>query len=250
MASVRDQVSSAEWETRVNLAAAYNLVAMYGWDDLIFTHISARVPGPEAHFLINPYGMMFDEVSASSLVKVDLLGNKVMSSDYDINPAGFIIHSAVHEARSDAHCVMHLHTKEGVAVSAQAQGLLPISQQSLFPLSGLSYHAYEGVALNPEEKVRLVADLGTTDFMILRNHGLLTCAENIADAFLNMFILQRACEVQLLAQAGGVELIPIPELIVAGIKQAAKEVTRNAGGKLAWPGLLRKLERIGAPYAS
>ena len=223
---------------------------MYGWDDLIFTHISARVPGPEAHFLINPYGMMFDEVSASSLVKVDLLGNKVMSSDYDINPAGFIIHSAVHEARSDAHCVMHLHTKEGVAVSAQAQGLLPISQQSLFPLSGLSYHAYEGVALNPEEKVRLVADLGTTDFMILRNHGLLTCAENIADAFLNMFILQRACEVQLLAQAGGVELIPIPQLIVAGIKQAAKEVTRNAGGKLAWPGLLRKLERIGAPYAS
>jgi len=250
MASVRDQVSSAEWETRVNLAAAYNLVAMYGWDDLIFTHISARVPGPEAHFLINPYGMMFDEVSASSLVKVDLLGNKVMSSDYDINPAGFIIHSAVHEARSDAHCVMHLHTKEGVAVSAQAQGLLPISQQSLFPLSGLSYHAYEGVALNPEEKVRLVADLGTTDFMILRNHGLLTCAENIADAFLNMFILQRACEVQLLAQAGGVELIPIPQLIVAVIKQAAKEVTRNAGGKLAWPGLLRKLERIGAPYAS
>ncbi|APR68230.1 class II aldolase [Thalassolituus oleivorans] len=250
MASVRDQVSSAEWETRVNLAAAYNLVAMYGWDDLIFTHISARVPGPEAHFLINPYGMMFDEVSASSLVKVDLLGNKVMSSDYDINPAGFIIHSAVHEARSDAHCVMHLHTKEGVAVSAQAQGLLPISQQSLFPLSGLSYHAYEGVALNPEEKVRLVADLGTTDFMILRNHGLLTCAENIADAFLNMFILQRACEVQLLAQSGGAELIPISQPIVDGIKQAAKQVTRNAGGKLAWPGLLRKLERIGAPYAS
>ncbi|CCU70950.1 class II aldolase/adducin family protein [Thalassolituus oleivorans] len=250
MASVRDQVSSAEWETRVNLAAAYNLVAMYGWDDLIFTHISARVPGPEAHFLINPYGMMFDEVSASSLVKVDLLGNKAMSSDYDINPAGFIIHSAVHEARSDAHCVMHLHTKEGVAVSAQAQGLLPISQQSLFPLSGLSYHAYEGVALNPEEKVRLVADLGTTDFMILRNHGLLTCAENIADAFLNMFILQRACEVQLLAQSGGAELIPISQPIVDGIKQAAKQVTRNAGGKLAWPGLLRKLERIGAPYAN
>ncbi|MEQ3633267.1 class II aldolase/adducin family protein [Thalassolituus sp.] len=250
MASVRDQVSSAEWETRVNLAAAYNLVAMYGWDDLIFTHISARVPGPEAHFLINPYGMMFDEVSASSLVKVDLLGNKVMSSDYDINPAGFIIHSAVHEARSDAHCVMHLHTKEGVAVSAQAQDLLPISQQSLFPLSGLSYHAYEGVALNPEEKVRLVADLGTTDFMILRNHGLLTCAENIADAFLNMFILQRACEVQLLAQSGGAELIPISQPIVDGIKQAAKQVTRNAGGKLAWPGLLRKLERIGAPYAN
>ena len=193
--SVREQVSAEEWQMRVDLAACYNLVAHYGWDDLIFTHISARVPGPEHHFLINPYGMMFDEVSASSLVKVDLQGNKVMPSEYEINPAGFTIHSAVHEARDDAKCVIHLHTKEGVAVSAQKDGLLAISQQSLFPLSGLSYHEYEGVALNPEEKVRLVADLGETQFMILRNHGLLTCADNVADAFLNMFILQRACEV-------------------------------------------------------
>jgi len=245
---VRDQVSPEEWQARVDLAACYNIVAHYGWDDLIFTHISARVPGPEHHFLINPYGMMFDEVTASSLVKVNLQGQKVMPSDYDINPAGFTIHSAVHEAREDARCVIHLHTREGVAVSAQKQGLLAISQQSLFPLSGLSYHDYEGVALNVEEKARLVADLGSNRFMILRNHGLLTCAETVADAFLNMFILQRACEIQLLAQSGGQELIPVPAPILAGIRQAADQVTRNAGGQLAWPGLLRRLDRIGAPY--
>lgn len=192
--------------------------------------------------------MMFDEVTASSLVKVDLQGNKVMASEYDINPAGFTIHSAVHEARDDALCVIHLHTREGVAVSAQKQGLLAISQQSLFPLSGLSYHDYEGVALNVEEKARLVADLGSNRFMILRNHGLLTCAETVADAFLYMFILQRACEIQLLAQSGGQELIPVPAPILAGIRQAADQVTRNAGGQLAWPGLLRRLDRIGAPY--
>ncbi len=245
---VRDRVSPEEWQARVDLAACYNIVAHYGWDDLIFTHISARVPGPEHHFLINPYGMMFDEVTASSLVKVDLQGNKVMASEYDINPAGFTIHSAVHEARDDALCVIHLHTREGVAVSAQKQGLLAISQQSLFPLSGLSYHDYEGVALNVEEKARLVADLGSNRFMILRNHGLLTCAETVADAFLYMFILQRACEIQLLAQSGGQELIPVPAPILAGIRQAADQVTRNAGGQLAWPGLLRRLDRIGAPY--
>lgn len=249
MANVKASVSAEEWQMRKDLAACYNLVAHYGWDDLIFTHISARVPGPEHHFLINPYGLMFDEVSASSLVKVDLQGNKVMDSEYDINPAGFTIHSAVHEAREDALCVIHLHTREGVAVSALADGLQPLSQQSLFPLSGLSYHDYEGVALNPEEKVRLVADLGQTQFMILRNHGLLTCAGNVADAFLNMFILQRACEIQLLAQSTGQPLIQVPQTIVDGIQQAAQQVTRNAGGQLAWPGLLRRLDRINAPYA-
>ena len=246
--SVREQVSAEEWQVRVNLAACYNIVAQYGWDDLIFTHISARVPGPEHHFLINPYGMMFEEVSASSLVKVDLQGNKVLASDYDINPAGFTIHSAVHEAREDALCVMHLHTKEGVAVSTQKEGLLALSQQSLFPLSGLSYHDYEGVALNPEEKQRLVADIANTQFLILRNHGLLTCAGSVADAFLNMYILQRACEIQLLAQSSGQELIKIPDAILAGIRQAGQAVTRNAGGQLAWPGLLRRLDRINAPY--
>jgi ribulose-5-phosphate 4-epimerase/fuculose-1-phosphate aldolase len=242
--SVKQQVSEEEWQTRVNLAACYRAVAMFGWDDLVFTHISARVPGPEHHFLINPYGLMFEEVTASSLVKVDLKGNKVMESDHEINPAGFTIHSAVHEAREDAQCVMHLHTAAGIAVSATKQGLLPLSQQSLFALSSLSYHNYEGVALNPDEKTRLVADLGETSFMILRNHGLLTCAETIPDAFLYMYLLESSCQIQLKAQASGQELLPIPAQILAGIQAQAKQVTRSAGGGLAWPGILRKLDRI------
>src|SRR5258705_11043422 len=157
---VRELVSSEEWQARVDLAAAYRLVAYYGWDDLIFTHISARVPGTEHHFLINPYGMMFDEITASSLVKVDLAGNIVMESPSFINPAGFTIHSAVHAAREDALCVIHLHTEYGIAVSAQQDGLLPISQQSLVALASLAYHEYEGLALNEDEKPRLVRDLG------------------------------------------------------------------------------------------
>jgi ribulose-5-phosphate 4-epimerase/fuculose-1-phosphate aldolase len=246
--SVKDWVSEQEWQTRVDLAACYRAVAMFGWDDLVFTHISARTPGPEHHFLINPYGMMFEEVTASSLVKVDLQGNKVMDSDYDINPAGFTIHSAVHDAREDALCVMHLHTAAGIAVSASKQGLLPYSQQSLFALSSLSYHDYEGVALNPEEKCRLVADLGDTKFMILRNHGLLTCAESIADAFLYMYLLECSCQIQLKAQSSGQELIPIPGAILAGIQAQAEQVTRSAGGSLAWPGILRKLNRTNPGY--
>ncbi|MFQ3234518.1 MAG: ribulose-5-phosphate 4-epimerase/fuculose-1-phosphate aldolase [Paraglaciecola sp.] len=246
--SVKQQVSSEEWQTRVDLAACYRMVAYYGWDDLVFTHISARVPGPEHHFLINPYGLLFEEVTASNLVKIDLQGNKVMACDFDINPAGFVIHSAVHEAREDAKCVMHLHTTAGIAVSILKDGLLPLSQQSLFALSSLSYHDYEGVALNLDEKTRLVADLGTTNFMILRNHGLLTCADSIADAFLFMFLLQRSCEIQLQAQASGQPLTVIPEQILAGIQAQAKQVTRSAGGNLAWPGILRKLTRINPGY--
>ena len=242
--SVKGQVPAGEWAVRCDLAAAYRAVAMHGWDDLVFTHISARVPGAGHHFLINPYGMMFEEITASSLVKVDLEGRKAMESPFDINPAGFTIHGAVHEARPDAKCVMHLHTVEGVAVSCQREGLLPISQQSLFPLSSLSYHDYEGVALNPEEKARLVRDLGANNNLILRNHGLLTCGENVAEAFLSMYILQKACEVQVRAQAGGGELIPIAKPILEGIRKASKEVTRQAGGMIAWPGILRKLDRI------
>lgn len=242
-ASLKNKVSEEEWQTRVDLAAAYRMVAHYGWDDLVFTHISARVPGPEHHFLINPYGMMFDEVTASSLVKVDIRGNKVMESDFDINPAGFIIHSAVHESRDDAKCVMHLHTNAGIAVSTLKEGLQAYSQQSLFALSSLSYHDYEGVALNPDEKSRLVADLGSTMFMILRNHGLLTCGNSIAEAFTFMYLLQRSCEIQLQAQATGQEMLKIPDQILAGIQAQAKEVTKSAGGELAWPGILRKLNR-------
>ena len=237
-------MSPEEHQIRLDLAAAYRAVALYGWDDLVFTHISARVPGPEHHFLINPYGMLFEEITASSLVKIDLAGRKVSDSPYDVNPAGFTIHSAVHEAREDAMCVIHLHTIEGVAVSCQKQGLLAISQQSLYPMMGLAYHDYEGVALNPEEKVRLVRDLGANNTMILRNHGLLTCGATVADAFLYMYILQKACEVQVRAQAGGAELLPIAMPIVEGIRKSAKEVLRGSGGALAWPGILRKLDRI------
>lgn len=249
--TVKDQVSAAEWQARVDLAACYRLVAMHGWDDLIFTHISAKVPGTE-DFLINPYGMMFHEMTASSLVKVDQAGNKLMDSPYEINPAGYTIHSAVHEVRHDVMCVMHTHTAAGVAVSAQKQGVLPISQQSIFVLASLGYHAYEGVALNHEEKARLQADLGQSNFLMLNNHGLLTCASSIADTFLMMFTFQRACEIQVLAQGGSTELIPIDGQILAGAKAMIAGVTRSAqgmGGQLAWPALLRKLDQFSPGYA-
>src|SRR5689334_14108333 len=178
--SVKSKVSEAEWEQRVALAACYRLVAHFKWDDLVFTHISARVPGPEHHFLINPYGMFFDEITASSLVKVDLQGRKVMDSPYEINPAGFTIHSAIHAAREDAKCVLHVHSLNGVAVSARKEGVLPISQQAMFVLASLGYHDYEGVALSEDEKPRLVRDLGSKSFLMLRNHGLLTAADNVA----------------------------------------------------------------------
>ena len=246
--NVRELVSPEEWQVRVDLAAAYRLVAEYGWDDLVFTHISARVPGPEHHFLINPYGMMFDEITASSLVKVDLAGKIVMESEYQINPAGFTIHSAVHAAREDALCVMHLHTDYGIAVSAQEQGLLPISQQSLFVLASLGYHNYEGLALNDEEKPRLVADLGNKMFLILRNHGLLTVGGTVADAFLSMFLLERACRIQILAQSGGGKLIPISNEILKQVAAQEKMVVTGGPGRLVWPGLLRKLDRINTNY--
>jgi ribulose-5-phosphate 4-epimerase/fuculose-1-phosphate aldolase len=250
IASVKDQVSAAEWQTRIDLAAAYRLIAAYRWDDLIFTHVSARVPNSDHHFLINPYGMLFEEVTASSLVKIDLRGQKVMESPFDINPAGFVIHSAIHAAREDAHCVMHLHTPAGVAVAAQKDGLLPISQQSLFVLASLAYHAYEGVALNEAEKPRLVNDLGRATFLILPNHGLLTVARSIADAFLAMYTLQRACEIQVLAQSGGGDLIPIPKAILDGARAQSAQVTRGLGGQLAWPALMRKLDRLDPGYRS
>src|SRR6516165_10613628 len=200
---IRSRVSEAEWEQRVNLAACYRLVALYHWDDLIFTHISARVPGPEHHFLLNPYGMLFDEITASSLVKVDLAGEKVTRSAYDINPAGFTIHSAIHAAREDAQCVLHLHSLNGIAVSAQKKGVLPISQQSTFVLASLAYHDYEGVALNDDEKPRLVRDLGDKNFLMLRNHGLLTVADTVPDAFLSLYLFESACTIQARAQAMG-----------------------------------------------
>ena len=241
--AVKDQVSKEEWGLRVNLAACYRLIAMFGWDDLIFTHISARVPGPDDHFLINAYGLMFEEMTASSLVKVDLDGKIVLETPHIINPAGFTIHSAIHAAREDAGCVLHTHTRSGVAVSAQAGGLLPLSQISLFPYSSLAYHDYEGIALNENEKPRLVADLGDKNFLILRNHGLLTVGPTIPDAFLFMYALETACQIQLAALSGGVELVHVNGEIVDGIQAQVDAVLKGFGGELAWPGLLRKLDR-------
>ena len=247
---IRTQVSEAEWRQRVDLAACYRVVALYRWDDLVFTHISARIPGPEHHFLLNPYGMLFEEITASSLVKIDLNGRKVMDSPYEINPAGFTIHSAIHAAREDAKCVLHIHSLNGIAVSAQRKGLLPISQQSTLVLASLGYHDYEGLALNEEEKPRLVRDLGNNNFLMLRNHGLLTVADSIPDAFLFMYLFEAACTIQVRAQSLDGELIPIDPRIIAGATAQATKATRSAGGALAWPALLRKLDRLDPSYRS
>ncbi len=246
--SLQNQVSPEEWQLRVDLAACYRLVAAYGWSDLVFTHISARIPGPEHHFLINPYGLMFDEITASSLVKVDQQCNKLIDSPFPVNPAGFVIHSAVHEAREDAGCVIHTHTRAGVAVSAQKDGVLPISQQSTFVLGSLAYHVYEGVAFRDEEKPRLQADLGNANFLMLRNHGLLTVGRTIADAFLSMYTFESTCQIQIGAQAGGGELTQVNPLIVKGVAEAMRVQTGGMGGAFAWPALIRKADRLDPSY--
>jgi ribulose-5-phosphate 4-epimerase/fuculose-1-phosphate aldolase len=242
MHNVKEQVSPDEWALRCELAACYRLAALYGWTDLVFTHISARIPGPDHHFLINPYGLMFDEITASSLVKVDQDCNKLLDSPYPVNPAGFVIHSAIHSVREDANCVLHTHTRAGVAVSAQKCGVLPISQQSTFVLSSLAYHDYEGVALRDEEKPRLQADLGHAHYLMLRNHGLLTVGKSIPEAFLNMYIFENTCRIQVDAQSGG-ELVHVNPHILQGMQQVMKVATNGQGAALAWPALLRKLAR-------
>jgi ribulose-5-phosphate 4-epimerase/fuculose-1-phosphate aldolase len=243
--SRKGTVSPEEWQVRVDLAAAYRLVAAFKWDDLVFTHISARVPGQDNQFLINPYGLMFEEITASSLIKIDTAGNKIDESPYDVNPAGFTIHSAIHAVRHDAQCVLHVHSLNGIAVSAQKKGVLPISQQSIFVLSSLGYHDYEGVALRDDEKPRLQADLGPeNNFLMLRNHGLLTLGGTIADAFLSMYLFETVCTIQVRAMAGGAELISVDPRIIAGAQAQAKQATRGmGGGALTWPGLLRRLDR-------
>jgi len=245
--SLKEVVSAEEWQLRVDLAAAYRLVALYGWSDLVFTHISARIPGPEHHFLINPYGLMFDEITASSLVKVDLKCNKVIDSPFPVNPAGFVIHSCIHEVRENAGCVLHTHSRAGVAVSAQKCGVLPISQQSVFVLGSLAYHGYEGVALRDDERPRLQADLGHKNFLMLRNHGLLTVGPTIPDAFLSMYTFENTCRIQIDAQAGG-ELITVDPRILEGTAQVMKTVTAGQGANIAWPALIRKLDRLDPSY--
>lgn len=238
----RANVSEQEWRVRVELAALYRLVAMRGWDDMIFTHISARVPGPQTHFLINPYGHYFEEITASSLVKVDLDGNIVEQTDSFINPAGFTIHSAVHAAREDAHFVIHLHTVAGVGVAAQKHGLLPISQNACLLQNDVAYHGYEGLALNHDERERLVADLGQKNMMLLRNHGTLAVGETAAEAWVRMFFLEQACVQQVAALSAGIEnVLYAPEAAQAETKEQGQGVGMVA--PLTWAGALRQLDR-------
>ena len=241
--SLEGRVSADEWRMRCDLAAAYRLAALYGWTDLVFTHISARLPGPEHHFLINPYGLMFDEITASSLIKVDAEGNKRQETPFPVNQAGFIIHSAIHAARPDVGCVLHTHTRAGVAVSAQQGGVLPISQQSTFVLASLAYHDYEGVAIRPDEQPRLQRDLGDKTFYCLRNHGLLTVGKTIGDAFLSMYVFESACQIQLAAQAGGGDLTSVDDAIVRGTAESMRVQTGGLGGAFVWPALLRQARR-------
>jgi len=251
MTSLRDKVSPEEWAARVDLAACYRLLVRYGWEDLVFTHITLRVPGAADQFLINPYGMFFDEITASSLVKIDLEGRKLDDSPYPVNPAGFVIHSAIHAARHDALCVLHTHTVNGIAVSTQRAGLLPISQHSMSVIPSLGYHDFEGVATRADEKPRLVADLGDNTHLILRNHGLLTVGETVADAFVAMYHLEASCAIQVRAQAGGGELIAVPKEVLDGAYAQVGAASRPKGrGKAIWPGLLRRLDRTDPSFRS
>jgi ribulose-5-phosphate 4-epimerase/fuculose-1-phosphate aldolase len=246
--SLKGKVSVEEWAIREDLAATYRLVALHGWDDMIFTHISARVPGPEHHFLINPYGLMFEEITASSLVKIDLEGNKIVDSPFPVNAAGFTIHSALHMNREDAGCVIHLHTTDGVAVSAQKEGLLPLNQHAMSISDDVAYHDYEGIALDLGERERLVADIGDKNLMILRNHGTLALGKTCADAFLRMFFLERACSMQVRALAGGVA----PNWPNQGVPEKTASQGRGAFdgmmGAMAWPALRRKCDRVDPSY--
>jgi ribulose-5-phosphate 4-epimerase/fuculose-1-phosphate aldolase len=248
---LKEKVSPEEWQTRIDLAACYRLAALQGWDDLIYTHISARIPNTD-HFLINAFGLAFDEITASNLVKIDLAGN-IIDADcpFEINPAGFTIHSAIHEVRHDAQCVMHLHTNETIAVASLQEGLLPLSQYAMFALASISYHEYEGLAVNPAEKLRLQQDLGQHQFMLLRNHGGLTVGQTVGDAFMHMYDLQRACEVQLMIQATNQTPVMVAQTIVDGIKAQANIVhSGTTGGQKSWPAMLRKVYKHDPSFAS
>ncbi|KXX61228.1 class II aldolase/adducin family protein [Rhodococcus sp. LB1] len=248
----RTNPAKTEAELRRELAAVYRLLAHFKMTDLIFTHVSVRIPGPEHHFLINPYGLLFEEITASNLVKIGLDGELVEPSEYHVNPAGFVIHGAIHEARPDAHCVLHTHTKAGCAVAAQEHGLLPLNQISMEFYNRVGYHDYEGIALNTAERVRLVEDLRDNPAMILRNHGLLTVGESAAEAFLRMFYLEKACDIQIAAQASGELRVPSPEIAEHTARQFAGEATDDytddQAYEMAWAALLRMLDRTAPDY--
>ena len=248
--SLEGKVSDEEWAVRVDLAAAYRMVAYYGWDDLIFTHLSARVLGPEHHFLLNPYQLMFEEVTASSLVKVDVHGNPVDPGPFITNPAGFTIHSAIHMAREDAQAVMHLHTPAGQAVSAHSEGLLPLTQTAMLVRGDMGFHDYEGVAVDLSERERLVTNLGTKGAMLLRNHGTLAVGRNVGECFVKLYFLERACQAQVMALSAGTNVNDPP--------QGSPEVTAEQGAAglnvaanlLAWPALKRKAYRLDPSFAT
>ncbi|HEV2079721.1 MAG TPA: class II aldolase/adducin family protein [Allosphingosinicella sp.] len=249
--SLKGKVSEEEWKVRVELAAAYRLVAFYGWDDLIFTHLSARVPGPEHHFLLNPYQLMFEEVTASSLVEVDMSGQPVGETPFITNAAGFTIHSALHMARPDAQAVMHLHTPQGQAVSAHSEGLLPLTQTAMLIREDIAFHDYEGVAVDLDERERLIANIGYKSAMLLRNHGTLTVGETVGEAFLKLYFLERACEAQILAlSAGEANLNRPPQGAPEVTAQQGKMGLKLAAGALAWPALLRKAYRLDPGFAT
>ena len=247
--SIKSQVTEAEWQVRQDLAAAYRMVAHYGWDDMVFTHLSARVPGPDDHFLLNPFGYLFNEVTASNLVKVDLDGNVVLDNGHRVNAAGFTIHSAVHMSREDAHAVMHLHTDSGVAVSSTNEGFLPLNQHAMFVFHDLTYHDWEGVALDLDERERLVADLGNKHLMMLRNHGTLTLGRTIASCFMRMYYLERACQIQVNALASGSPNLPSEQAT-----NMMQNIFSNADaweglGASSWPALRRQADRLDPRYA-
>lgn len=247
-AQTHSTVSEAEWETRVDLAACYRLIARLGMDDLIYNHISARVPGPEEHFLLNPFGLMYEEITASSLVKVDLDGNIVGDSEYPINPAGFVIHSCIHRERPEMHCVLHTHTVAGTAVASQEEGLLPLNQTSMIYHGLIRYHDYEGLALDTDEQQRLLADMGDGQILILRNHGLLTAGRTIPEAFQLMYYTEEACRMQIAAQSGGAKLrVPPKEVAEKTFRQAMTGLGAEIGSR-EFAALKRKLDREDASY--
>ena len=247
--SLKGKVSAEEWAIRVDLAAAYRLVAYYGWDDLIFTHLSARIPGPDHHFLLNPYQLMFEEVTASSLIKVDVHGNPVDPTPFITNPAGFTIHSAVHMAREDANAVMHLHTPAGQAVSAHEDGLLPLTQTAMLVLGDLAFHDYEGVAVDHDERARIVADLGDKGAMLLRNHGTLSVGGNVGECFVKLYFIERACQAQIMALSAGDRLSRPPQGAAELAAQQGGAGLKLAANLLAWPALKRKAYRLDPSFA-
>ncbi|HLE66102.1 MAG TPA: class II aldolase/adducin family protein [Burkholderiales bacterium] len=244
IASLKNKVSAQEWAARVDLAACYRLIAHYGMSDMVYNHVSARVPGAEGHILINPYGMLYEEITASSLVKIDFAGKVVLDSGtgYGINQAGFVIHSAVHKGRPDVGCVIHNHSIAGMAVSALDCGLLPLTQTAMY-FDGVGMHEYESVAIDPDEQARLVRDLGTSKAMILRNHGLLAVGASVSEAFTNLFWLERACQAQLAAMACNTKLRFPSQEVVEKTHHLYRPETRRRWGPLEWPALLRMLDR-------